>query len=194
MKGFESAAMVNYPSKTEARKFRFVKREVRDRYSNASRPQPVVHAAILHRILDKEVDYHRSGSQIPRPSKLLDILSGDCQDQAVLLNSMYEAAGLETGFLSVKKEDGSDSHVLPLLRNPLNDPDRFARQLRQFYQVHFNEFNEEICYEKRNGSYWFVADPGWSRYVGDISSLSGKYVDDYVTDWTWFNDYRFQET
>jgi hypothetical protein len=186
--------MVNYPSKTEPRKFRFVKEEISHRYSEASTPQPVIYAALLHRILDQEVDYHKSGSSIPRPSRLLNILSGDCQDQAVLLNSMYEAAGLETGFLSVEKKSGSARHVLPLLKNPLSSPDTFARKLRQFYQVHFNDFNEEICYEKRNGSYWFVADPGWSRYVGDISSLSGKYVDDYGSDWNWFNDYRFQET
>jgi len=185
--------MVDYTSKIEPEKFEFVGEEVKHRYRQAENYDPVIYAAVLHRVLDHEVDYHKSGRQIPSPSELLDILSGDCQDQAVLLNSLYTAVGLEAGFLRVKRMDKSGAHILPLLKDPLRDPDEFARMLRRFYKVQFDEFNEEICYEKRNGDYWFVADPGWSRYVGDISSLSGAYIVDNGSSWKWYDETGFQE-
>lgn len=178
--------MVNYKRKLEPEKFDFIQKEIDDRFHNPFTPYWVKLSAVPHRIASTQVDYHSSGSNIPRPDDMLDLLEGDCQDQTVLLASMYVAADLDVRIISVEKMGEDKYHVLPQVKLPVK-PGNGTDELRDGYEDMFDFRPGKMAWTKVNGEPYFIADPEWSDYLGDRSSLTGSYIKETSDGWTWHN-------
>lgn len=148
--------------------------------------------AVCHKLAYDEISYHKSGSDIHTPDRMLKSLSGDCQDHTVLLATLFKACGLDVRILRVGKE--TISHVLTEVKNPLKSIEEACSSLRRFYWNQYNLNAENISYEKWNQKYWFVADTagdknaGWSTHIGDVSSHKGDYITtSCASDWEWIS-------
>jgi hypothetical protein len=178
--------MVNYKRKLEPEKFDFIQDEIDDRFDNPFTPNWVKYSAVAHRIASTQIDYHSSGKTVSRPDEMLDFLSGDCQDQTVLLSSMYVAAGPDVRIISVEKMGEDKYHVLPQVKIPVN-PGTGTDELRDGYEELFDFRPGKMAWTTINGEPYFIADPGWSDYLGDRSSLTGSYIRETSDGWTWNN-------
>ena len=181
--------MKQYTKKIEPEKFEDVP-ELIDQRFDSNLPDEIVRLAVIQKMVHDGVSYHHSGHGPVSPSKMLDKLSGDCEDHSALLASLYKAAGFNVTVVRVKT--GSGYHVLPEVENPLPAIEETCDHLRKFYWKNFNLYPENISYEEYDSRYWFPVDTagdekaGWCRYVGDISS----YIPDTVREksggeWEW---------
>lgn len=121
-----------------------------------------------HRILTSNADY--TVTHGPRAvDEMLADMTGDCEDQSVLLCSMYEALGLDSAILSLQNDEG-DGHLTTLVEIP-GDEDQKTDELRLFYHDAFDEYHRRISIEYLRGRAWFVSGSTMTSYVGDISGL-----------------------
>lgn len=153
------------------------------------------YAIDLHGIVAGNVDYARSGRSVPEPDDMLDRLHGDCEDQSVLLGTLYQACGLSFRFVRVQKGNSNAHHILIELRCPVPDVDLVWRLIKDYYADVYDRSIGRISWERDDGAAWFVADPVWSDYVGDAESLrNSAYVSRSDDDgWEWYNvkSYRY---
>jgi hypothetical protein len=144
---------------------------------NSDEPGSIVELAVCHKLMQEKIDYHLSGSRIHDPDKMLDKLSGDCQDHTVLLGSLYKACGRRVGIVLVS------DHVFLEVDCPLPDVEEACDSLRRFYYRQFDYYPEEISFEHWKDDNWFIVDTagglggGWSSHVGDIRSHDKNYLE-----------------
>lgn len=189
---------MDYRARLEPEKFRFVTDELDQRFRTQT-PDWVKYTVVLHRVTATQVEYYSSGSSVPQPDEMLDLLSGDCQDQTVLLGSMYVAAGFEVRMISVEKIGEDKFHVLPTVKVPERDKDRFRDVIRECYRELFNEEIGSISTNPVGDTEYLITDPEWSDYVGDTASLEGSYITEPEGKWhnvrkTWRAEPRNIET
>ena len=182
--------MVNYKRKIKKGDFSFVT-DLVDRRFHTSQPDWAKYAVVLHKIVAEEVDYQESGRSVPVASEMLDQLCGDCQDQTVLLSRLYLDAGLDVRVLSIEKMNEQMGHVLPQVRVPV-DKNEATDILRDTYQDLFNTRPNKMAWTTKRKPY-FLADPVWSSYVGDRSSLTGSYIEENGDSWDFYN-VRYRKT
>lgn len=184
----------DYFSKTAPTQFGFVEADIRETFSSEF-PDWITLSCGLHYLVANGTDYFLSGSDIPSPSEMLGRLQGDCEDQSVLLASCYMAAGLEPRFVIISDNEGNNGHVLPEVYCPVPDPDTTSSVIRKFYRRELDLDIDTISWEdcSRSG-YWFVADPEFSRYVGDIQDLERDgYIRNTGSEWEWCTLREVQE-
>jgi len=183
--------MKQYLKRIEPEKYRWISDEILNRF-NSDQPDSIIKLAVVHRVLYKKLDYHHSGSKAVHPDNFLDQLSGDCQDHATTLATLYKAAWLQPAILRVKTQKGH--HILVEVKNPLSRIEEACNALRNFYWKQYSLFAPKISYETREGSHWFVVDTagdqgaGWSRYVGDITTHIDSSIEETENgEWEWKN-------
>ena len=182
--------MVNYKRKIKKGDFSYVT-DLVDKRFHTSQPDWAKYAAVLHRLAMKELDYYSSGSSVPVPSKMLNRLEGDCQDQTVLLSSLYVSAGFDVRVLSLEHKNGEKRHVLPEVVIP-EDKDKAPGMLRDTYKDLFGFRPGKMAWTNKGWPY-FLADPDWSNYVGDRKSLTGEYIREDGSSWEFYN-VRYKRT
>ncbi|WP_276273646.1 hypothetical protein [Haloarcula litorea] len=170
-------------------RFGFVDSALKDFFEPTRFPEYVVKACGLHYLLAEASTYERTGRTPFDPGEMMHKLKGDCQDQSVLLASMYLAGGLEVRFIRVDSPVG-ELHVLPEVYCPVSDPDLIADVLTEFYSRELGVGIGDVAWEKEAGrdGFWLIADPIFSEYVGDLSDLEHDgYVEFFGGngDWEW---------
>jgi hypothetical protein len=169
-------------------RFGFVRSTLRDVFRPTRFPDYVVSAAGLHYLCSEASSFDNTGDRVFDPDEMLMRLKGDCQDQSVLLASMYLAAGLDVRFVRIDRP-GGDRHVLPEVYCPVSDSQLTSDVLKEFYRREVGESIGDVGWEgDREGSgVWLVADPVFSRYVGDIRDLrrDGYIEVDGSGGWEW---------
>lgn len=153
-------------------RFGFVRETLRDVFRPTRFPEYVVSAAGLHYLCAEASSYGNTGDRVFDPDEMLMRLNGDCQDQSVLLASMYLAADLEVRFVRIDKP-GGDRHVLTEVYCPVSDSQLTSEVFSEFYRREVGEGIGDVGWEGARGrdGVWLVADPVFSRYVGDIRDL-----------------------
>lgn len=180
--------MSSYFEAVAPERFGFVRSTLRDVFRPTRFPEYVVSAAGLHYLCSEASSFDNTGDRVFDPDEMLMRLKGDCQDQSVLLASMYLAAGLDVRFVRIDRP-GGDSHVLPEVYCPVSDSDLISDVFREFYSREIGESVGQVAFEGSRGrdGYWLVADPVFSRYVGDIRDLEqdGFIEVDSSGSWSW---------
>jgi len=188
--------MVYYFSKVAPEKFPHIQRELAQVFRPTEFPDWIIQACGLHFFVEQASVYEDSGPSIPDPDEMLYRLEGDCQDQSVLLASMYLSVGLDVRFVRIKDEFGEGSHVFPEVYCPAPDRELVCSAVRKFYDREFDRRIDEIYFEGNDSElgFWLIADPEFSRYVGDVESLRrDDYVHDTAGGWQWTNLVEVQE-
>ncbi|MEL0322702.1 MAG: transglutaminase domain-containing protein, partial [Gammaproteobacteria bacterium] len=141
----------------------------------------LLRAAALFEYVKKNVTYvpdpiHMSGGEmidgdyVAPPVETLDARGGDCDDQAVLIASLFSAVGIENRMRLISNTD-NEWHLLTEFRVDLSLMDEFVAALDGFYDsgerdtgprtyIHFTE----------DDGVWLLADTT-RDYVGDYQSL-----------------------
>lgn len=181
--------MINNPdyfSKIAPDEFGFIEADVQSRF-NSTFPEWVLLSCGLHFLVSNGTEYFSSGAYIPEPTEMVDKLQGDCEDQSVLLASLYIASGLEPRFVIISDAYGNNPHVLTEVYCSVPDTDTTHSVLETFYQEELDMRIETVSWEHSSDSgYWYVADPEFSRYIGDIKSLKrDDYIRDTGSGWEW---------
>lgn len=181
--------MVNYRNRLKPEKFRYIKQDIDQRFQTSTANQ-YKQAVVLHKMAAEQVEYYSSGSTVSTPENMVDLQSGDCQDQSVLLGSMMVAAGLDIRIVSVDKIGEDQGHVLVQVKLPdwrVDDP---FNEIRDTHKQLFGDRPSKICCSTFRGDRYFIADPEWSDYIGDRSSLTGNYIEKDGDSWTFHNVYE----
>jgi len=178
----------DYFSKVAPEAFGFIEADVQDRF-NSTFPEWVLLSCGLHFLVSNGTDYFTTGAYIPKPTEMLDELHGDCQDQSVLLASLYIASGLEPRFVAISDAYGDNPHVLTEVYCSVPETETTYSVMETFYEEELDLRTETFSWTQSNDSgYWYVADPEFSRYVGDIKGLKrDDYIRDTETGWEWCN-------
>jgi hypothetical protein len=151
-------------------------------------PQPdwAKKAIVLHDLVRNEIDYHRNDHNIP-PKETLLRGRGDCVDRSILLTNMYLDVGLDVRGITASKIGERMHHRFLQVAIPETDTDLACKHLRDGYENLFGDRPGKMTWTRIDGVPYFLADPGWSNYVGDRNSLTGDYIRDTSTGWK-FND------
>jgi transglutaminase-like putative cysteine protease len=174
--------MVNYKKHLTPEKFQYINKVVNQRFTTNTSNQ-YKQAAVLHKVAARKIEYHSSGSKISSPEDMVDLQSGDCQDQTVLLASMLLAAGLDIRIIAARKIKENAGHVLVQVQLPDHTvPDQHT-EIRDTHESLFNYRPDRLAYTIINGEKYFLADPEFSDYIGDRSSLVGEYIVEDGDDW-----------
>ena len=157
----------------------------------------LLRAAALFEYVKNNVTYvpdpiHMSGGEmidgdyVASPVETLDTRGGDCDDQAVLIASLFSAVGIENRMRLISNTD-NEWHLLTEFRIDLSLMDQFIAALDGFYDsgerdtgprtyIHFTE----------DDGVWLLADTT-RDYVGDYQSLMEQgflYTSDDGIYWT----------
>jgi transglutaminase-like putative cysteine protease len=103
------------------------------------------------------------------PDETLEEGSGDCDCQAVLVASFFEAVGATTRFVHCYNEDG-DGHALCEVRLA-DSPDSNTQEIKSALDSYYASYTG-FAYETDSDGIWYPADTAMGRYVGDIGQLS----------------------
>lgn len=144
-------------------------------------------AVELHRVVATEVDYDAPEPGFNRPIRETWEYGGNCVDQAVLLLSMFLAAGLEGRLVAISRSS-STGHMLPEVRLADREPSETIEQLHRHSTPDHLPVTRQFAWETEDNKPgpWFVADPVSSEYVGDIAALrEDGYVEDTPGGWNW---------
>ncbi|WP_313694166.1 hypothetical protein [Halorarum halobium] len=181
----EPSTMKDYTRKIRKGEYQYITEDIDNRFST-TQPNWTKYVAVLHKLVADEVDYHRSGSSVPLASEMLDRLSGDCEDQTVLLSNLFVAAGFDVRIILVEHMGDKNCHLLPQVRIP-EDTDTGTDRLREAYDELFGWRPGKMAWTRINGDPYLIADAEWSSYVGDRSSLTGDYIKETSSGWSWHN-------
>ena len=130
----------------------------------------------------KNIDYsNESGSYIQYPKETIRKGQGDCQDQTVLVASLYLNDCFSVKIVRVSKRDGSGGHVLPMISPPK------SAGPRDCYKSTDIRVRETYYYQKIDGDKFFFADPTHCRRVGALDSLEGKYASENPSGFEFIN-------
>jgi hypothetical protein len=176
---------LDYENRLEKRKYQSFLRKELDKRFETSHLGWAKKAVVFHKLVAEEIDYHSSGSHVFKPSKVLEKRTGDCQDQSVLLANLYHDSAFKVRIYDVSRIGEDAGHALPLVKLPKDNGEPAYSYLRQVYRDIFNYDPGEMGCSFINGETYFVADPIWCDYLGDIESLKGDYIHDHPDSWDW---------
>lgn len=151
------------------------------------------HIAELHRYVNENVTYvpdPRSQNYVAPPEETLEVEAGDCDCQAVLVASLFEAVGATTRLARCESTDGA-WHMLPevyLADSDSETPD-ISNSLSEYYRS-IGKQHGDFHYDYGDDKIWYLADTAMGEYVGDISLLADNgYIHGPESDgsWTWNN-------
>jgi len=150
--------------------------------------------AELHRYVNDNITYvpdPSSRNYVAPPDETLETEAGDCDCQAVLVASLFEAIGATTRLARCQSVNG-DWHMLPevyLADSEGAETADVADSLGDYYAA-TGVWPDDFSYDVGNNQIWYVADTAMGRYVGDIHQLSNNgYIHGPHSDgsWTWEN-------
>ena len=127
--------------------------------------------AELHRYVNENITYvpdPSSNNYVAPPNETLKTEAGDCDCQAVLVASLFEAIGATTRLARCESTSG-DWHVLPEVyladseNVALNDVCDSLGDYYSSYGIDYTGFS----WDYDSGKYWFLADIAMGEYVGD---------------------------
>jgi transglutaminase-like putative cysteine protease len=125
-----------------------------------------------------------SGDYVARPKETLECRGGDCEDQAILLASLYDAVGFPVRLVLCKV--GSNQHVLCEVN--VGAQGDIVSELGIFYQP--QNQGHYYCWEvDAAGNRWLLADISTSNYLGGREGLdaAGYTCPSSSTPWQWSN-------
>lgn len=149
--------------------------------------------AAVHQYVNENITYvpdpNRKNYVAP-PEETLETGAGDCDCQAVLIASMFEAIGANTRLVLCESVSGN-RHLLAevCLASTERETQNIANSLSQYYTGQGFGYNS-FYYESNSRGYWYPADTAMGRYVGDIFQLSNNgYINGPRSDgsWSWHN-------
>ena len=157
----------------------------------------LLRAAALFEYVKKNVTYvpdpiHMSGDEmingdyVAPPVETLDAKGGDCDDQAVLIASMFSAVGIENRMRLISNTH-NEWHLLTEFRVDLSLMDEFIAVLDEFYDggERYTGPRTYIYFTEDDGI-WLLADTT-RDYVGDYQSLMDQgflYTSNEGIHWT----------
>lgn len=162
--------------------FQYIQQEILDRFDADTRPWGVK-AVVIHQMMDRLFDYHHSNGELS-PSETLRTRSGNCYDKGFLAANLYLASGFDVRLLNVYNTQGEGYHTTLQVKMPVEDASRGCKVLRETNEELFGYRPGKIAWSNINGEPYYFADPGWCRYIGDRSRLTGDYVVDDGDSWT----------
>jgi hypothetical protein len=157
----------------------------------------LLRAAALFEYVKKNVTYvpdpiHMSGGEmidgdyVASPVETLDARGGDCDDQAVLIASLFSAVGIENRMRLISNTD-NEWHLLTEFRVDLSLMDEFIAALDGFYDSGERDTGPRTyIYFTEDDGVWLLADTT-RDYVGDYQSLMEQgflYTSDDGIYWT----------
>lgn len=157
----------------------------------------LLRAAALFEYVKKNVTYvpdpiHMSGGEmidgdyVAPPVETLDARGGDCDDQAVLIASLFSAVGIENRMRLIGNTN-NEWHLLTEFRVDLSLMDEFIAALDGFYDSEARDTGPRTyVYFTENDGVWLLADTT-RDYVGDYQSLMEQgflYTSDDGIYWT----------
>ncbi|MUV56095.1 hypothetical protein [Halogeometricum sp. CBA1124] len=164
----------NYISYLEPRRFSNIEEDIISATQCYCQGEPykkwVRDAATIHSFVSDKSDYHLSGRTVHKPSSMMDgwKISGDCEDQTVLLSSMACSTSTITDIQLIAVNSsfrGDDAHILTMFGIPQNRRDRVVDLIKNFYDEVLNYSIGAICWENYQGRTYFPADATMSNYV-----------------------------
>lgn len=126
------------------------------------------------------------GDYVAPPVETLDTRGGDCDDQAVLIASLFSAVGIENRMRLISNTD-NEWHLLTEFRFDLSLMDEFIAALDGFYDSGERDTGPRTyIYFTEDDGIWLLADTT-RDYVGDYQSLMDQgylYTSDGGIYWT----------
>lgn len=174
----------NYVDKVKPELFEELPELIEKEFYRGQYSREICDIVCAHKILTSNADYTRTRG--PRAvANMLNDMTGDCEDQSVLLCSMYEALGLNSAIMVLRNHAG-EGHLSTLVEVP-GDEDQKTDELRLYYHDVFDEYHETISIEYLKGRTWFISGSTMTSYVGDISGLEREgYVERISeSEWKW---------
>lgn len=146
--------------------------------------------AELHRFVNETITYvpdPRSTNYVAPPDETLDTQAGDCDCQAVLVASLFEAIGATTRLARCESVDG-DWHMLAevyLADSANGETETIASSLGDYYDGTGADY-DTFYFDIGDGRVWYPADTAMGRYVGDIQQLADNgYIHGPDADHSW---------
>lgn len=187
----------NYYRKLQPKTKPITRKILSEHFSTPSAWDHIQAAAALHFYIKRKIPYdHRdtpSGRRPLRNSLETWRNGGNCEEKGILLcNLLHNIKGIRTRMLAVGKPDSCDGHLVPEVGFPNSVPE-ITGKLDSYYDYLESEhgysmFGSEFSYtyDKRNRIVWYVVDPGYSHYIGDIKMLvSDEFIEDDGEEWDW---------
>jgi len=174
----------NYEKKIAPEAFEDLPKLIDEHFYQGRYSRDICDIVCAHKILTSNTEYTRTRGP-KNVGNMLNSMTGDCEDQSVLLCSMYKALGLTPALLVLKNNDG-DGHLSTLVEIS-GEIESKTDELRLFYYDHFDEYHDTISIENLEGRSWFISGSTMTSYVGDISGLeqSGYISRSSETRWEW---------
>lgn len=144
--------------------------------------------AALYAHVRDEIDYVSDPNRnyVAPPGETLSVGGGDCDCQAVLAASLFEAVGAATYLAEVESERGGH-HLLPLV--DLGSPaqrDWITDRLSSYYDGEGTRTGN-FSWQTTDDAIWFLADPVIGRYVGDRHRLAeAGFAREHDDGWEWY--------
>jgi hypothetical protein len=184
--------MKNYNKYLEPEEFEFVVDRI-DRAFPDFWLRDIAYAVCIFEFMNRGVDYHHSGKNVPNAGDMMNRLTGDCEDQSVLINSMFLAAGLDAGFIRVGSPIEENTHIVSVVETPLGNISDTCDEIRKFYYEKWNRHVDKIYFDTFDGENYLIAD-NFSGYLGDGQSLvSNEYIVEDGDEWYWSNFLNFMK-
>jgi hypothetical protein len=145
--------------------------------------------AELHRYVNETVTYvpdPTTTNYVAPPEETLETEAGDCDCQATLVASLFEAIGATTRIVRCQSTNG-DWHALAEVY--LADSEHVASSevcssLGRYYSSHGSSHGE-FSWDYDDGKFWFLADTAMGNYIGDRRSLANNGYIHNAMDGTW---------
>lgn len=146
--------------------------------------------AELHRYVNENITYVPDPSTtnyVAPPEETLRTEAGDCDCQAVLVASLFEAIGATTR-LAVCQSTSGDWHALTEVY--LADSEEAASSevvssLLTYYDSYDIDYTD-FWWDYDDGKYWFFADTAMGEYIGDRTILTNNdYIFESGDGWQW---------
>ena len=153
---------------------------------------PIEKIAALHLYVYEKVDYELREDRDFKPPKDCWRTSGNCQEQTVLLASLFKSIVMveaRTKSLS-HNQDREYGHRTLEVKFPYH-PKKVTEILEDFYSrtQHFNGSTSKfVCSHNKKATHtWIIADPTMSNHMADTSSLEKKgYLNRNNRSWEWY--------
>lgn len=151
--------------------------------------------AAIHQYINENISYVPDPSKknyVAPPDETLRTGAGDCDCQAVLVASMFEAIGATTRLVLCESVTG-DRHLLAevYLASDSSELQNIHSSLSTYYATQGLGYDSVYYeYESETSRYWYPADTAMGRYIGDIHQLSSNgYINGPASDgsWSWHN-------
>lgn len=173
-----------YVNRLQEGDFQYINEEIQQRFNHVENGWPK-RAVVIHEMIDKLFGYYNNGEL--KPSEVLRSRSGNCVDKGTLVTNLYLAAGFDVRLLRVTDEDDERHHLTVEVGLPASDIISGNERLRDTREDLFGIRPGSMKYTKVGDDVFYLADPGWCRYIGDSESLVDTYIRESGSDWEWIN-------